>query len=133
VLNIESNDIDDIFQRIIKNPELIFGIVGPIGVDLDSVVSSLEKSLSEVNYKSRVIHITKLIKNDKIDVSIDESSYSKRYRGLIEYGNRYRELAETKAAFAGVAISKIRDIRQEIAPRDPDKKETTGDPAFGFD
>lgn len=125
------NNIEDIFQRTIKNPELIFCIVGPIGVDIDCVVSSLEKYLEDVNYKTYVIHITKHAISEKINISIDDSSYSSRYKSLIQYGNAFREIAKTKSAFAGVAISKIQAIRKAIAPSTNEKEERSGDPAFG--
>lgn len=131
MLNKQLDNSDDIFQRTTKNPELIFGIVGPIGVDVDCVVSSLTKALLDVKYETRVIHITKFALSSKIKIPKDESSYSNRYRYLIEYGNAFREIAGTKAAFAAVAISKIREIRQEIAPKGAKENEAAGDPAFG--
>jgi hypothetical protein len=61
----ESKSNDDRFQRTIKDPELIFGIVGPIGVDIDSVVCCLNDALSHVKYESHTIHITKYAKDKK--------------------------------------------------------------------
>jgi hypothetical protein len=42
----------------ITNPELIFGIVGPIGTDLESVISSLSAAVAGVGYKPQLIHLT---------------------------------------------------------------------------
>ncbi len=101
----------DLALNKITTPELVFGIVGPIGVNIDNVVEALEKSLKEVSYKSHVIHLTKFAKNYKIDILIDESSYYTRYDTLIQYGNEFRKLAKTPAAMSGVAITKISEIR----------------------
>jgi deoxycytidylate deaminase len=131
VLTGQFDNIEEIFKRTIKNPELIFGIVGPIGVDVEHVVSSLEKELDGVNYKTRIIHITKVATSEKINIKIDESSYASRYKSLIRYGNAFREIAKTKSAFAGIAISKIRAIREEIAPKNADNERKTVEPAFG--
>lgn len=32
-------------SEIVRNPELVFGIVGPIGVDIDAVVDALSTTL----------------------------------------------------------------------------------------
>ena len=42
---------------VIRNPELVFGLVGPIGVNLDAVVDALSVELKEVGYTPVVIHI----------------------------------------------------------------------------
>jgi deoxycytidylate deaminase len=109
----------------IANPELIFGLVGPIGVDLDSVMASLEKALLSVGYRHvHHIHLTDYIRNRRIRIPFDESSYFSRYKSLIAYGNAFRRLAKTKSAVAGVAIAKIREIRKSITGSE-------GQPALG--
>jgi len=107
----KSNKID---ARTISNPELIFGIVGPIGVDIDNVVASLSKSLQGVGYKSTLIHLTKYINDSRISFDIDESSYFKRYKSLIQYGNEFRRIANSASALAGIGIAKIRERRSEL-------------------
>lgn len=107
----------------ITQPELIFGLVGPIGVDMEAISEALGRSLKEVFYDPEVIHITSLIRDDRISVKIDESSYYKRYTSLISYANELRKLATTAAALAGIAIIEIRDRRH----RRTGSKET---PAF---
>jgi deoxycytidylate deaminase len=42
----------------LKYPELIFGIAGPIGIDIDAIVRTLKEVLSSVAYKSALIRIT---------------------------------------------------------------------------
>lgn len=51
----------------LKYPELVFGIAGPIGIDIDAITRTLKEVLSTVAYRSTVIRIT-----DEID-SIDSS------------------------------------------------------------
>ena len=102
-----------ISDHVVKNPELIFGIVGPIGVDIDSVVAQLEKSLSSVKYSSKTVHLTKLISDERVNCVIDDSSYFRRYESLIEYGNEFRKMAADDSAMAGVAIAKIREYRAQ--------------------
>ena len=100
-------------DRIVKNPELIFGIVGPIGVDIENIVSCLTRALREVGYASKTIHLTKHISDPRITTALDETSYFQRYVSLIAYGNEFRQLAAEPSAMAGVAIAKIREFRAE--------------------
>lgn len=111
--------------KTIGNPEIIFGIVGPIGVNIEGVVEALSRSLQDVGYKSYSIHLTKYIKDERVKIEIDESSYFKRYESLIRYGNEFRRIANSAAALAGIGIAKIREKRGEAAGA-PDQ------PAFGL-
>ncbi|MDF2118096.1 anti-phage dCTP deaminase [Roseiarcaceae bacterium H3SJ34-1] len=98
----------------IDDPELVFGIVGPIGVNLDAVIDALWKNLDEVGYKSSLIHLTDLMRVPSIRLRIDDSSYYNRYRTLISYANAFRAKAGNPAAMAGLAILKIMDLRSGI-------------------
>jgi deoxycytidylate deaminase len=53
-----------------KYPELIFGISGPIGIDIDSIIKSLTETLNSVGYQSTTIKITDEIINIDSGVSI---------------------------------------------------------------
>jgi len=97
--------------QTISNPEIIFGIVGPIGVHIDSVVAALSKSLQDVGYQSYPIHLTQFITDKRIKIEVDESSYFKRYESLIRYGNEFRRIANSAAAIAGIGIARIREHR----------------------
>lgn len=99
--------------EVVHNPELVFGIVGPIGVDIDEVVGGLSRALTDVGYHPAPIHLTDLIEDKRIKVKRDFSTYYNRYHSLIAYANAYRNLAKNAAAMAGVAIAKIRELRAE--------------------
>ena len=64
-------------------PELVIGLVGPIGVDMDSVILCLQEQLRLVEYGSKIIHIADIMTALEADVEIDKSSYAARYRTLI--------------------------------------------------
>jgi deoxycytidylate deaminase len=101
----------------VKNPELVFGIVGPIGVNIDAVMDALSKSLSEVQYIVEPIHLTDLIRSRRIRKKLDFSSYYSRYQSLIAYANEFRRLAGDAAALAGVAIFRIRQLRSQATKK----------------
>jgi len=101
-------------SEIVRNPELVLGIVGPIGVDIDAVVDALSTTLRDVNYNPILIHLTELIEDRRIKVKRDFSTFYKRYKSLIEYANEYRRLAKSAAALAGIAIMTIRELRKAV-------------------
>lgn len=96
---------------VIHNPELIFGLVGPIGVDIDAVVDALSNNLKLVGYDPQTIHLTEFISDKRIRVRLDVRTYFSRYKSLIKYANAYRRLAKSAAALAGIAILQIQSLR----------------------
>jgi len=98
-----------------KEPELIFGLVGPIGVDLDYVSNALGDSLSDVGYDARTIKITDLMREVPADLPLDAVGYIDSFKQRIAYANRVRELLGRNDALAILAVSAIRQFRAEQA------------------
>lgn len=95
-------------------PELFFGLVGPIGVDMDSVAGKLRAALVAVGYVPVDIRITELMEQIAVDQDIDGSADPlKRYGSRIEYANAVRAKCQNDAALAALAIQRIREIRFE--------------------
>jgi hypothetical protein len=106
---------DPPLEEMISNPELIFGMVGPIGVDLNGAVNALINRLRYVNYNAVEIHITDYMETSKIDFVINKASYYNKYLSLIEYANRFRHVAKSDAAMAGLAVNRIRSNARKLA------------------
>jgi hypothetical protein len=104
--------------EVVHNPELVFGIVGPIGVDVEAVMDALSEALKDVGYRPIPIHLTELIDDRRIRVKRDLSTYYTRFQSLIAYANAYRKLAKSPAALAGIAILTIRRLRSQITKID---------------
>src|ERR1700676_5449961 len=102
------------FEQI-TNPELVFGIVGPIGTDLDAVITALSAALQEVEYKHKLIHLTQHMEAPKIRTKINASSYFDRYMSLIKYANEYRRVANDPAALAGLSLIRLMKARLEVS------------------
>jgi deoxycytidylate deaminase len=100
--------------EVIPNPELVFGIVGPIGVNVEAVMDALSEALKDIQYRPVPIHLTDLIDDRRIKVKRDLSTYYARFQSLIAYANAYRKLAKSSAALAGIAILTIRRLRSQI-------------------
>ena len=110
----------------ITNPELVFGVVGPIGTDLEAVIASLIGALQDVNYQHKLIHLTQHMQAPKVRTKIDTSSYFDRYMSLIEYANEYRRIANDPAALAGLSLIRIMKARSEVST-------SIAEPALGSD
>lgn len=95
------------------HPELIFGLVGPIGVDLESVTECLSNALAEVGYKACTIRITELMKEVPLALPLDASGYIDSFKQRIDYANKVCEVLGRKDALAIMAISAIREFRLE--------------------
>lgn len=93
-------------------PELMFGIVAPIGVDLDLTIEVLEHTLQEMDYEARTIQLTKLMREVPLGISLDPSQAIESYRARIRYANEVRRRLGNEA-LASMAISAIRSFRAE--------------------
>jgi hypothetical protein len=45
----------------IEGPELVFGLVGAIGTDLDQVADVLSEALKRVAYRPQIVHVSWLL------------------------------------------------------------------------
>jgi hypothetical protein len=96
-------------------PELVIGLVGPIGVDLDSVTTLLEDALHGVDYKVDALRVTQLMREIPTDVEITDPNhaYIDSFRRRISYANKVRDLLQRSDAMAILAVSAIRQLRKE--------------------
>lgn len=98
-------------------PELVFGLVGPIGCDIDAVQTELERALKQVDYTPSHINLS--------------SSFSDLYQGQtgkpldaitleekIAAGNKVRAAFGNDAVLACEAILQIREVRAELHEAD---------------
>lgn len=121
------NNISDVGNAEIHNPELFFGIVGPIGVNIDLIITHLVNELEFFDYHCEIIHITDYIKTPWIKKQVDNNSYYNKYKSLIDIANRYRSLCEDPAALAGLSMLQIIN-RRNILLR---KRNVVSGPALG--
>jgi hypothetical protein len=95
-------------------PELIFGLVAPIGVDLDLVAEVLSQSLKEMDYQAHQFRLTKLMREIPISLPVVDSPYIQSFKDRIAYANEVRRLFgdDALAALAiGLASDRIRSRR----------------------
>jgi deoxycytidylate deaminase len=96
----------------IEFPELFFGLVAPIGVDLSETVQPLKVLLEGFGYGVKPIKVTDLFRDiDYCDVKLQDKPSEARFNSYIEFGNRLREISGDKAICASLVIDKIAKSR----------------------
>src|SRR5258708_35008231 len=96
-----------------ERPEIVIGLVGAVGTDLQPVCDALEQALAEVSYSSSLIRLSELLPAAPFpfQVPFDESSYEARLNSYMDAGNKWRKSTERGDAVALLGIGKIRDER----------------------
>ena len=91
-------------------PELIFGIAGPIGVDIESICDSLSNALRAVRYKSEVIHLTQEMTKYEPSAKPPEDAENNFYTDIIYKSStptRFVRNIQDASALAQVALRAI--------------------------
>jgi deoxycytidylate deaminase len=101
------------FAPVIEFPELVFGLAGPIGVDLEYIEQSLCDALKSFGYDFAEIRITEIMQDLSAGVSIDVSTLVASYNSKIDYANALRERYRAKDLLAALAIGAISRVRVE--------------------
>jgi cytidine deaminase len=94
----------------IKAPELIFGLVAPVGVDLDLVRDSLSSALEAVGYSAHEFRITDLMMDVPTGMPATNDISVESYKERIAYANAVRNRLGNDA-LSGIAVSAIRTFR----------------------
>lgn len=99
------------------NVELVFGFVGPTGIDLDRVIEVLKSELSEVQYEATEIRISDLI-SEYLGEGCEFDNHYDRIKTLMDRGTSLRERTSQADIAGRLAIASIRDNRVRIT-KDP--------------
>lgn len=102
------------FTDLIDYPLLVFGLVGPIGVDLEYTQTAISDALKGYNYTTELVHITKLMEEMPSTKVIDRSDFFKTYNTKMDYANDLREIYDANDILAAIAISFMRDFQQGV-------------------
>ena len=88
-------------------PELIIGLVGPIGCDISDVTSALEGALRQVRYSPHLISISGSLKG-LIEAKSPQDIEIRTLAQKIDAGNKVCELFNNSAVLAAEAIRLVR-------------------------
>ncbi len=118
------SDLLDAFVPSGDRPiELIFGLVGPTGVDQEMVCVSLQTQLRIVGYETHIVSLSEIIEGyDGQPIPKDDAF--KRIELLMDLGDDIRRRKEQPEVLALLGIHKIRSLRKTISgdENQPDRK-----------
>lgn len=100
-----------------KGPELIIGLVSPVGTDLDIVSQALEKVLESFHYDIKPIRLSGLIHQVNKYADLADRTFENegdRIKAYIEAGTNLREITGHGDLLALLSISEIRSIRESV-------------------
>lgn len=103
---VETNQLPQEFEDTL---ELVFGFVGPTGVDLDLVCELLEAELEAVKYESRIIRLSKIIEGYR---KLCFNNYYDKITMLIDEGNNLRKQAKRNEILAAMGVAGIKEERK---------------------
>jgi len=95
-------------------PEIIFGLVGSVGTDLDFVEKCLSAAIADINYQPQCVRLSDLMHDVDSDIckNLAESPSFERYMSHMTAGNELRRLMERGDTLAMLAVGAIREFRQ---------------------
>ena len=96
----------------VPRPELFFGVVGPVGVDLDMIIEVLTTQLQRQNYWSHIVHVTTLMREIPSNIKLSDDNYFDKIKSRIEYADDVCKRLNRADALAAVTLSAIQSIRQ---------------------
>ncbi|WP_298814654.1 anti-phage dCTP deaminase [uncultured Sphingomonas sp.] len=97
-----------------SKPELVIGLVGPIGTDLHDLAKTIEEKLSAFRYRCEQIKVSTLIAgmcDDDAKARLDEARGGARIRMLMAAGDSIRTGAGDGGALVPLIVTAIRTAR----------------------
>lgn len=104
-------------DRIDENPEIVIGLVAPLGVDLSNIENIIADYLKQFQYKINPIVLSSLIRTvDGLETELFEEPEGKRIDSYMTAGNEAREKAGRGDFLAALAVCDIYRKRENDAP-----------------
>lgn len=105
----------------LPDPELLFGLCSPVGIDNNKVFGLLSSCLKKYSYNSQYFKVTTLMKAIKPSgVEIKEQPLEDRYDTYIKYANKLREQIGLPYSLSILCCAAVRNFRRE-KNGDPDR------------
>jgi cytidine deaminase len=104
----------------ISGPELVIGLVGPVGADLDLVFNSLRKQLTRVGYETMAVRVSGLICNVQTYSHYEQKQFPsdfERIDAFMDAGSDVRRETGRGDALALLTVAEIRRQRTEANRR----------------
>lgn len=99
-------------QLPVVGPEIVVGLVGATGTDLERVAEAVEGSLVTVSYKGTVIHLSRHLSEIAGLVKAGATDEYERLKHHMDGGDRFRETLQAADAMARLGLARIRGERE---------------------
>ncbi|MDR0460658.1 MAG: cytidine deaminase [Nitrososphaerota archaeon] len=101
-------------QKKLPGAEIIIGLVGAIGTDLDNVTNVLKKRLNGYAYTSSIVKVSEIIL--KFSEPVEFTCEYDRLHRLINWGNELREKTGDAGFLAKGVAKSISEVRKGLKP-----------------
>lgn len=113
-------------MEITRKPELVFGLVGPIGCDIATIERSIERALKKVDYAPHIVSVSSTI-GSLLELKKGEQPELLTLRQKIDAGNEVRRAYDSNGVLAAEAIRQIREVRSRVNQTRGIKSSEVGD------
>tara|TARA_R110000868_G_scaffold49589_5_gene159694 strand:+ start:213 stop:1826 length:1614 start_codon:yes stop_codon:yes gene_type:complete len=100
--------------RLLSHPELVIGIAGPIGIDIDAMAEEIGRALALVGYAHRTLRVTSLMSQHPANVLPDGEDYFSIMNFKMDFANELCKMASDPEFLMRIAMEGIRDARKEL-------------------
>lgn len=98
-------------------PEIVIGLVAPIGTSLNETITEIRSFFSSANYVVHEIRVTDVFRQmEKIVIperALVEKPLADRYESYINYGNQLRKFSNDSSVLAALTIQSIVESRMK--------------------
>jgi deoxycytidylate deaminase len=105
--------------KLLRDPaaELVFGLVAPVGADLDQLQAALVDQLGLYGYHANPIRLSELLtKVQGLGVTLKDAPELERVRSYMDAGNALRQRTKAEEILALWAMAKIKEKRVAADP-----------------
>jgi len=102
-----------IAEKAVDGPELIIGLVGAVGTDLQMVTDALISALDEFAYRSEVVRLSELLHEVDWELNLPARPIDEHIESHMDAGDALRETWANGDALALLCLSEIADRREK--------------------
>jgi cytidine deaminase len=107
------NETNDILLPI-EDPEIVIGLVGPIGVDIPRIKSMIAQQLAIIGYSVSHLRVTDALREFRLPTELVDQPLEKRFHSFMDAGNEARDQFGLADLFSFLAVTLIRAARRAI-------------------
>jgi len=117
--------------RLLSHPEIVIGLAGPIGIDIEAMAEEVGRALELVHYDHQTIRVTELMMRYAApNVAIVGNDYFSSMNHKMDYANKLCELADSPDALVRLMSLGIKESRDQLLIERGSGAEVLSDTAF---